>query len=947
MARAHPVRTLALLVCALHILSGCSGQPEPQRPPAEGAVSAPDANAGDSNARPLRPASLLLSEVRFLAAEGSPAFVELTNVGTEAVSLGEATLRIEGGATLELPPWLAVAPGAALVVSFDDQAGVDAGAVHRPAADFTGGAAGGVRLELAGLPADAVAWGEPSVRAVELCRGGRCGAPAAGSLLARLPGDGTAFAPSAWAVLDAAFATPGSANPRPPVAAFATLPGLIFTAEPRFSWYSVPGAVRYRLQVASDDAFASVVYETEVAATAGVRLEQLVVRGPALPSGEYAWRVQALGASGEAAELSPAVPFSVDPTRAVSAAAGAASLAQPAGDAAPSRVPEGLLKVLDVPVIEHLKDTRMLTLEARSEDPPWSWDTPDNAGYPYCARAGVAMVNAFYGGKLSQDRIGYEAYRGLREGPEYDLPVVGIDDDRTSRYSLPLALGTSGQYVSNPYEGRGYDSGACYDYVTRLALEQCAAQCADPSSNECLQCRIARESEIECPTEVAYPWRPDAVEWGKDAMQDIQREIDAGRPIIATTPAHLFLIVGYRLQDGNFFFFYQDEGGRQEVQADALGLSSHLDSYWIGLAPVNVRSDEPEVSADTDGDGVVDFDETQRFGTNPSHPDSDGDGVRDKDEIRASVWDPQNGYHRGVAALAPTADPEYTAPNVELRGRDFDRDSLAMELDADSDGGGCRDGAEDSDRNGLRNAGETYNFDAGDDDCETPLGGVVSMAYDYSATRRAICIGRVEIEARFLLQPVVPPEQPDAVTVYRADELTYDIRAPGCADAPGDGLVYTFPDSMELSGTIPLTEENFGYVLFLPTYPQLSLQLPSDITFLNAVNELQGAYTTADGAVFPATTNVVFETLTIDSNPLYCADGSNAMRPEMLDFCTEPSPCANAAGAPLECFTSPRRYYVLPFEKSFRWDAPNEPGGEYHIANVNVEVRICEGCGPQ
>ena len=943
MVRARTVRRLPLLVSTLLVFAGCSDEPGPQSPPAAvDAETAPAANAQDTLAPGLR-----LSEIRFLPAEGAPAFVELTNFGAEPVSLDAAILRIEGGAAIDLPQGLAIAPGAMLVVSFDDQAGADAGVVHRPAADFPGGEAGGVGLELAVGLADALAWGEPARGTVDLCRGGRCGAPRPGSVLARVPDDGTAFASSAWALLDAALATPGSANPRPPVSAFAAIPGLIFTAEPRFSWYSVPGATRYRLEVASDDAFASIVHETQVEATPRVRLEQLAVQGPMLPPGEYAWRVQALGASGEAAEFSQAVPFSVDPTRAVRAAPGSAAQSQPAGSAAPSRVPEGLLKVLEVPVIEHAKDTRMLVLEARSEAPLWSWDTPDNAGYPYCARAAVAMVNAFHGGKLSQDRIGYQAYRGLREGPEYDLPVVGINDGRTNDYSLPLALGTSGQYISNPYGGRGVDSTACFYYRYNLALQYCAAQCADRDTDECYRCRLAREREIDCPAEIAYPWRMDAIEWGMDAIEDIQREINAGRPIIATNPAHVFLIVGYRLQDGNFFFFYQDEGGREEFQGNPLGLAEVFDSYWIGLAPVKIGNDEPEIKSDFDRDGVVDFDEIHRFPTDEAKADSDGDGVRDKEEIRASVWDPQHGYHRGAATLAPTGAAEPAAASANLLGRDFDRDGLMMEMDPDSDGGGCRDGQEDDNYNGARDGSETYNFDRADDDDCGALGGIVKMAYDYSAVRLATCVGRVEIEARFALRPDISPEAPQIVHTYRADELTYDIRTAGCPDYPGDDAVYTFSEGFHLSGTIPLTEQNLGYVIFFPAYPQFSMQLPTDITFLNDINLLTGSYVSSAGT-FPAETYVVFEALTIESDASYCADETNPMyaRPDKLDFCTEPTPCKASANVPMACYTDPQRYYVLPFEKSFTWDAPNEPGQEYHIADVDVSVAICEGCGP-
>ena len=50
-------------------------------------------------------------------------------------------------------------------------------------------------------------------------------------------------------------------------------------------------------------------------------------------------------------------------------------------------------------------------------------------------------------------------------------------------------------------------------------------------------------------------------------------------------------------------------------------------------------------------------------------------------------------------------------------GRDFDADDLPMELDEDSDAGGCFDGMEDSDLDGKYKQPETWNFDEGDDAC--------------------------------------------------------------------------------------------------------------------------------------------------------------------------------------------------------------------------------------
>src|SRR6185436_10585772 len=156
------------------------------------------------------------------------------------------------------------------------------------------------------------------------------------------------------------------------------------------------------------------------------------------------------------------------------------------------------------------------------------------------------------------------------------------------------------EFLSNNYP-RGWNVEGCIAYVERIALEQCASQCANRDTDECFQCRLAHERGIDCPLDIMYPW-------GLRAIEDIQREINADRPIIATDPGHLFLIVGYRLENGRFSLFYQDAGGMQEMRADAAGLMGALDSYWIGLAPVKIGSDEPEVGSDADGDDIVDFD---------------------------------------------------------------------------------------------------------------------------------------------------------------------------------------------------------------------------------------------------------------------------------------------------------------------------------------------------
>ena len=123
------------------------------------------------------------------------------------------------------------------------------------------------------------------------------------------------------------------------------------------------------------------------------------------------------------------------------------------------------------------------------------------------------------------------------------------------------------------------------------------------------------------------------------------------------------------------------------------------------------------------------------------------------------------------------------------------------------------------------------------------------------------------------------------------------------------------------------------------------MQLPIDVTFPGrAPNRLVGTYTAA-GTTYPAETYVRFEPLNIDSDPARCTDpaAAGSARPWFLEFCTDPTPCAGIMNAPLECLSEPERFYVIPFRKSFRWNAADAQ--EHGIGNVNVDVEICGGCG--
>jgi hypothetical protein len=129
-----------------------------------------------------------------------------------------------------------------------------------------------------------------------------------------------------------------------------------------------------------------------------------------------------------------------------------------------------------------------------------------------------------------------------------------------------------------------------------------------------------------------------------------------------------------------------------------------IDTIFFMPRGARGRSDEPEVSKDTDGDGLMDFDE-QRFGTNPAVKDTDSDDIDDKPEIRAWVFDEKYGYW----------------PQLDVDNSNRDGDKKRMEVDEDSDNGGCTDGLEDQNTNGKHEANlkEFYNFEKADDPCIT------------------------------------------------------------------------------------------------------------------------------------------------------------------------------------------------------------------------------------
>lgn len=301
--------------------------------------------------------------------------------------------------------------------------------------------------------------------------------------------------------------------------------------------------------------------------------------------------------------------------------------------------------------------TRPGCTEAASANGPWDNDHQQGNHIPgcnhcnvYCTRASIQMVNHRYTGSLKQDEISYHMKENNVAGPEGDLGHgVGAWPSEDSTYSWAMNNAAIAENFINP--------------------------------------------------DAAIPWAT------------FKAEIDANRPVLAVIrpPGWFHTVV--------FDSYFQSNAGRRWIYISdpwpgRTGWYRHaimpVVRYYILPANPSGRNTEPNVSADSDGDGVMDFDEQQPGASQqvarPFHSvhndkDTDDDQVDDKPEIRNYTFHDQIGYHQGHE-------------NDPLGFPDIDGDNFRAENDCDSDNDSDFDGGEDINGNGnnpVPNAGNVCN----------------------------------------------------------------------------------------------------------------------------------------------------------------------------------------------------------------------------------------------
>jgi len=614
---------------------GASLDPGPTATPGAPSTPDPQPTAGPA-ARPL------LNELLVQPSGAAPQFIELRARAGGTTRTADVRLEVIGGGSIVLPTSAPdVTAREVVLVLLDGRSGVEGREVHAGPAGFLPAAGELVLRDADGTVVDRVSWGR-GIGDVPLGPGGLLTLPPPGSVLARLGEPPSSGAPGdVWLTLEPEEASPGRANP--PSTVRIVLPpdgSMLSPGTVRLSWYPAPGADRYRVQVSADAGFGDRLLDEDAAEA------EIVTKD--LPAGRYFWRVAVI-------QDGQTLPYG-ESTRLLLAARPRRAARGRLPQASPAATPaDDAGVILDVPYLSQHKDTGMLLLESPSSSGAHAWDvdhgqldTSDKADNMNCALASIAMVVAFHGGDLSQDRIGFEHFRGRAEGPEEDLNYGdGFLVDEWASLAA-WALGTN--VVTERRIGE-------YGTAAELSLD--------------------------------------------DMWRTVVAEIDADRPVIVRVPGHAMVGTGYLVENGERWITVNDPWSAAGSQDYAIEVGKVTHTVRTS-GPPNARSDEEGIVPDSDGDGIVDFDETERFGTSISNPDTDDDGVPDGKDVFASVHDAWHGYaHRGD-------------------GRDdIDGDNLPPERDDDADDGGCLDGLEDFNADGVfqRVGGETSPFEEPDDRC--------------------------------------------------------------------------------------------------------------------------------------------------------------------------------------------------------------------------------------
>jgi len=519
-----------------------------------------------------------------------------------------------------------------------------------------------------------------------------------------------------WDYRDGSAATPG--RPNNPPGPFVMTPGdgARISSDINLMVLGLEWATELTFQVASDEEFSSIVFE-ETTNSNGVSIDDL-------PAGTYYWRVRGSDGPWSGSRSFTRTSYNIDEMiAAVQLGKNPSEKADRilAGVKSGGDSPEGLallgeeeLVASHVIGVDHQvqrKDTDLVCLDGCKMDGPASWEDPHTTtrrhSRMYCSRACLSMIASSAGCDLSQDRITYFIFQEEGNNNDDGREVGHLDD---------------------PFKDLGHDHGTLLT-TTAYTLEWIYDQ----------------------PHGTARRLRPVIGSWDDgdpSSMNTVREFLDDGRPVIRHIENHSTVVDGYAIirntgsDEEEVFVRVIDPGSDDNFQ----WLSFLSDDVWEFACPpptgIPMRCDEPEIWMDSDVDMLMDFDEINRFETDPNAQDTDGDGVDDMTDMLGYLFNPDGSYN--------------------LRDRDYDADGSPKELDPDNDwpeDNGVDDGCEDMDMDGF------FNEDAGETDC------FLSMD-DFTEFSRYCFNGHLQISVQVSLAAF------PGATLYTEEMVTIDSSQP-------------------------------------------------------------------------------------------------------------------------------------------------------------------------
>lgn len=429
----------------------------------------------------------------------------------------------------------------------------------------------------------------------------------------------TAHHPGGWSTYLPSESTPGAENALGGIGWYYPPHGALLASTTfAVSWMPVSGAAGYRFQLDDSADFVSPVISTTV-------LGASYVSASSVAPGTYYWRAR------------PQFGASLGPW---TAAVQIRTVALPAFLEPNGTHTVNAFKTLGIVWQLQHKDTRMLCLDGDAETGNNAWDSPHlNRGLHgrnYCARASASMLASYYGGRLSQDRITYEQFKG--GPPEGDLGHDTPFEIAQTNAAMTWSIGTP---------------------ITRTYGKPSFAQ-------------IKAWIDADRPIVAPIPGHVRIVDgYWEFTLGEFTFEM-----LHVLDPWDAAKWVNYS-SDPISSYFVGPAGA-----AGAPNVKSDEDQDGDGVA---------DTMDDSDGDGVVDFDERSRFATDPARPDTDGDEVPEKLDIRGYVFRTDGTYD----PISP--DIDYDTRRKELdRDNDTSTNDGAVDGCEDLNHNGKKDGAETS-----------------------------------------------------------------------------------------------------------------------------------------------------------------------------------------------------------------------------------------------------------